>query len=205
MSAKKITLVYYANVGADAATLARQARAQQTWDRLDARLLAFEPRRSALDIGDANEAPYVRDMIEETTRAESEIIAITNTDISFGFDLRREIVESVERFGCFWSFRAIDDVYNTDGGADFFAFTRDWWSKYELRFPDFLLGNYYWDDVLIRIMIASGCTERRRCYFHESHVGSSARLETPAGIYNKRLGLAWYEQNGVSDGRPSPL
>src|SRR5207247_7619113 len=119
------------------------------------------------------------------------IVIITNNDIIIGDGLREAIKKSCAAWGCFWSYRLDKPGGQTDQGADLFAFTRDWWRLHEHLFPDFLLGYWWWDDVMVRMMRWSGCQEQPRLYYHEPHTGVTARNGTPGAKYNERLAQAW--------------
>jgi hypothetical protein len=200
-----IVLVFNDFKTTDPDTQRRQREARATWRNLDCRLLPFKAARTSASLGDRFISPYIRDMIQAAIESGKEgIIAISNTDIQFLPGLQQEIVRSCRQYGCFWSYRISGPNKQTDYGADVFAFTRSWWFEHEHLYPDLLLGYYHWDDLMIRMMRWCGRTECGRFYSHESHPGSTHRIQTPGGQYNQRTALAWLEKHYEVNVRPEP-
>ncbi len=173
----------------------RQDRAYATWSLMKARLFAFEPppQRTSIMLRDPRKMPYVRDMIENAFKSGTEdILVLTNNDIKFDPELRGDILESCLEFGCWWAYRTETKGGKTDNGADVFAMTRKWWKIHQHLLPDFLLGYWWWDDCLTRIMVWSGCHERKRLYYHEPHAGASpTRQHMPGAAHNEHLAMNW--------------
>jgi hypothetical protein len=199
----KIVLVFNDFKTTDRNTQKRQQAARKTWNNLPCRMCPFPAKRTSLNLGDKFVSPFVRDMIQGAMGTGDEgIIAITNTDIQFGPMLHREVVKACKEFGCYWSYRLVGP-HKTDHGVDFFAFTRAWWFQRQHLYPDLLLGYYWWDDLMVRMMRWCGCTERPRAYSHEPHGGSSAERQlTPGGLHNHRLGLAWLTEHHELNQKP---
>lgn len=179
----------------DSETVRRQNAAFKTWGSLGARMHPFHPKRNSTQFGDNRAMPFVRDMIRSGFESGSEdIVVITNNDILFSDSLAKSIDNACEAHGCWWSYRVNGLTgNNTDQGADTFAFTRSWWHLHEHLFPDFLLGYWWWDDVMVRLMRWSGCDEQERLIFHEPHphTQSPNRTNTPGHHYNENLANLW--------------
>ncbi len=189
-----IALVHSEYTPADAETAARQAEARSSWPTLGARVVPFVGQRDSRSIGDSLALPFVRDMIEAALASGPEsIIAIANNDIAFDPRLGKAVRKSCGVHGCYWAYRAIDAQGNTDQGGDFFAFTRTWWKLHQHFFPDMLLGRYWWDDILIRIMRWSGCDEQRRLIFHQPHKSADSHTG-PAHDHNVKSAQQWLRQ-----------
>lgn len=188
-----ICLVHSEFTPADKETAERHKRAMDTWPRLGAMVLPFAPARDSSSIGDPKKMPFVRDMIEAALEAfPDSIVAISNNDVGFHHGLAEEVIWSCSQTGCYWSYRLDGTTGKTDMGADFFAFTPKWWRLHERFFPDFLLGYCWWDDMLGRLMLWSGCEEQRRLVFHEPHPGAIVtRPHAPGAAYNERLAMEW--------------
>lgn len=189
-----ITLTFQYFRTADPSTQARNDAAYATWPKLRAELAPYEPGRTSKAMGDTRAMPYLRDMIlHALTATQSSIIALINNDIILLDGIDQAVRESCDKYGCYWSYRLFDDSGNTDDGADFFAFTRCWWDLHQHYFPDFLLGYWGWDDVLVRMMRWSGCREQRRLTFHRPHptTQSPTRLHAPGHHYNMQLFDKW--------------
>lgn len=186
------------------ASLEREHPAQATWPKLGARILSFVPKRSSEQLGDKRKMPFVREMIHEafTTGPES-IAVICNNDVKMGDGLREAIIESCAKFECYWAYRTPGPGGAPDGGADLFALTRRWWHLHAPMIPDLLHGYRWWDQVLLRMMIWSGCREQARLYYHEPHGNDHrTRLGTPGAQWNENLGKQWEATHDDKDQRP---
>lgn len=199
-----ICLTFSDFMPSEPAAAARHKRAQATWSSLGAVHLPFQGKRDSKSIGDPYGMPFVRDMITAAIASfPRSIIAITNNDIGFHPGLREEVLRSCKEVGCYWSYRLTGQTDTTDMGADFFAFTPKWWNLHREFFSDFLLGYCWWDDMLTRIMLWSGCTEQKRLYFHEPHPGAIETRRNSAGaVYNEKLAMEWLRITG--DHRKKP-
>lgn len=192
---EKIVLVFNHWIPLNEETKRREESAYATWPNLKARLLPFKPSRSSNNLGDSRGTPFVRDMIAAAMAGTEDIIAITNNDIKFDEGLRDEVLKSCSEYGCYWAYRISEPGKKTDHGGDFFAFTRKWWFEHERYFPDMLLGYFWWDDIMVRMMRWSGCLERKRLYYHEPHAGVAKRPTTQGSLHNERLATAWLGQH----------
>ena len=182
----------------------RHNRAFDTWKKLNARLLPYQGGRSSASMGDNRDMPFIHDMVQRAMETGDErIIAITNNDIQFGDKLSQAVTESCNRFGCYWAYRIDPITQQTDNGVDFVAFTRKWWSIHKHLYPDFLLGYWWWDDIIARVMMWSGLSEGTRLYYHEAHpLATTTRPNTPGSNYNQKLALQWLSQHNEHAIRP---
>lgn len=190
---QQMALVFNHWVPKDSETRRRQDAAYETWLKFPARLASFPVKRSSVSVGDPRGMPFVRDMIAFALSGTEDIVVISNNDIRFDERLSADMLASCARCGCWWAYRTDHYGGPTDNGADVFAFTRKWWRIHEHMFPDFLLGYWWWDDVMVRMMRWSGCAEQRRLYYHEPHPATQApaRQHTPGAKHNERLANAW--------------
>lgn len=197
-----LTFSYFKPTDPD--TIRRQDAAWATWPLLKARMHTHSGGRTSKDFGDAKAMPFVRDMITAAMRSGTEdIIVISNNDIKFDERLRDAILESCREYGCYWAYRVQVFGGPTDEGADVFAFTRCWWHMHQHLFPDFLLGYFWWDDILVRIMRWSGCPEQKRLYYHESHAGGGgSREHTAGGRHNDKLARQWLVEHNERHNKP---
>lgn len=182
----------------------RQSQAYETWLQFPAQRLPFAAKRNSHGIGDGRGMPFVRDMIEAAFQTGQDICVITNNDIRFDPVLAGDILRSCAEFGCWWAYRTERSGGPTDQGADVFAFTRKWWTIHQHLFPDFLLGYWWWDDVMVRLMRWSGCLERSRLYYHEPHHGteSPTRQNTQGAKHNERLANEWLKLHDEDNKKP---
>jgi hypothetical protein len=201
---QNIVLVYSDWVPKDEENRMRNAKCQETWKRLGAnRELAYSGGRSAKMFGDVRHTPFVRDMIDQAfSSGDEEIAVLTNNDISFDWGLKSAILESCRKHGCYWSYRVEKPGHPTDEGSDCFAISRKWWMAHQHQFPDFLLGFFWWDDILIRIMRWSGCAEQERLYYHAPHADARTRQDSPGMKYNTALALDWLRVHDEEDQKP---
>lgn len=196
---ESMVLVHSSYTPADPDTRRRNETAKQTWPLLGAKVLPFHTpnHRSSANVGDSRRVPFVKDMIDTAFNNHDGIVVITNNDIKFDPELAQDIRESCRDWGCWWSYRTEFKDGPTDNGADVFAMTRKWWSIHNHLMPDMLLGYWSWDDVLVRLMIWSGCHEQRRLYYHEAHPASASptRTDAPGHRHNENLMQQWCKQH----------
>src|SRR6185369_11912909 len=129
-------------------------------------------------------------------------------DIRFDPKLGDVLRESCRQWGCYWAYRITGPgATTTDEGSDCFAMTRKWWTVHRHLFPDFLLGYWNWDDVMVRLMRWSGCAEQQRLFYHEPHpqTQSPMRLHTPGAHYNQRLMQNWLQQHQEEWSKPKDV
>lgn len=197
-------MVYSDFTPADEDAKRRNEEAFATWPMLNARLIPFKHSRGSKQIGDTRDMPFVRDMIDAGFNSGTErTVIIVNNDIRVDPKLSDSIKRSCDSHGCWWAYRIGDPGHPTDQGADLFAMTRHWWMMHRHLFPDMLLGYWWWDNLLARMMRWSGCYERERLYYHRQHKnGGESRVETPGAIYNTNLAKQWLEAHHENKENP---
>lgn len=190
--------------GHHVASQERENRAKATWPKLRARVLSHFPKRSSTQIGDKRAMPFVREMIHEAFTTGPETIAvICNNDVQMGDGLREAIMESCRRYECYWAYRIPAPGGEPDRGVDLFALTLRWWHLHAHMIPDLFHGYRWWDQIILRLMVWSGCREQARLYFHEPHGNDHLqRLNTPGAQWNERLGERWEIDHDDKDQRP---
>lgn len=203
-SGKSMVLVFSDFTPIDPDAQRRQSAAYETWLKFPAQRLPFAAKRNSHGIGDGRGMPFVRDMIEAAFQTGHDICVITNNDIKFDSALADDMQASCAQFGCWWAYRTERPGGPTDQGSDVFAFTRKWWSIHQHLFPDFLLGYWWWDDVIVRLMRWSGCLERSRLYYHEPHhaTESPTRQNTQGARHNERLANQWLQLHDEDNKKP---
>lgn len=121
-------------------------------------------KRSALEIGDKRDLPYLKDVLEEGINRSThgdDIILLTNDDTVLHPDLATIIFEYIEKvpvvcsgrlnykFGALptWKMNP-NGAWGGDIGRDLFAFRKKWLKANWQEIPDFILGELEWDLVL---------------------------------------------------------
>lgn len=189
-----MVLVYSDWRPSDPDTQRRNSAAMNTWSNLGARFYPFRSTRKF--VPDPNAQPFIRDMIAGAlSSGAEEIVVITNNDIKMDPRLGAAIRKSCYEYGCYWAMRTSGPGADTDRGADLFAFTRSWWTIHQHMFPDILLGYYWWDQIMTKLMQWSGCQEQPRLYYHEPHKGVLNRLNDAGQAHNVNTAKAWLAAN----------
>lgn len=188
----------------DLPTLARTQQARATWRLFPARQLGYHGGRSSAQLRDPNHLPFFHDMIKAAwDSGKEDIIVVTNNDISFDPKLPEAIRRSCRLYGCYWAYRVEQAGGPTDEGVDVVAFTRKWWQLHYHLIPDLLFGQWWWDNILTRIMEWSGCPEGERVYYHPKHPSwMVTRNRTPGWRHNWQLASRWLEEHGEPNGKP---
>lgn len=199
-----IVLIHSEYKSTNPAVVELENRAKATWERLGATVLHYQGGRATQD---KYAMPYIHDMVQKAIEAGmEEIIAITNNDIQFDPRLRQTVIESCQNYGCYWSHRKDPLTGQADGGVDFVAFTRKWWHLHKDLFPDFILGCIWWDDIISRIMVWSGCRECEGLYYHVPHRwGFRTRSNSPGMKEVTKLATAWLDKHNETEQKPIAL
>lgn len=176
----------------------RNDAAMNTWRNSGFLLLPFKGEASSRDLGDKLDMPFIHDMADAAL-AKGSISVISNNDAVFDPDLPRQIRISCAEHGCYWAYRIPCAGGQTDGGIDLVAFTRGWWRATSKWFPDLLLGYRWWDNIMRRLMIYSGCQEQPRLYYHEPHIGIDRRNYSKGEAYNQWCARKWLYENGEQE------
>ena len=196
-----MTLVYQDFFPTKAKDKERYVNASSTWHKLGAyKILPFKGTRDARSVGGKRDTPFIRDMIEAGFAGQEDIVVITNNDIQFKDGLCDAIRNSCKQWGCYWAYRVDPETNQTDYGADLFALTRKWWMQHRHLWPDMLIGEPWWDNVMMRLMRWSGCLEQPREYAHEPHAGVMQSTPGVGWKYNEDVAMAWFKQHHENPG-----
>lgn len=187
----------------------RHAIAKLSWEKemkgwLDLPLLDAEfDRNSRIDFGEHKSAPYVTDMIDRALDKANlwDIIVLTNDDTCVCPGLTPLLKKIIAEFPACWSarreHRRVDRIMTTGElmrgykhvGADFFAFTKEWWLDYGHYMPDMFMAFENWDYVLRTIIEEHGGKEIEGLCYHEIHQGDWLKnRESPAAKHNQSMG-----------------
>lgn len=161
------------------------------------------PRNSQTAIGDSKPVPFVLDMLERglaETRHDSDIIALSNSDIGITPGSTRRIRELVGAKGSAFSYRynfdRIDAPLSAEqvttgkwcGGLDTFFFTRKWVRENFFKLPDMVLGRCSWDIVYRDIVKATGGGDLHGAIWHERHNSYWVQnRETAGNLHNTAI------------------
>lgn len=138
-------------------------------------------KRSALDIGDKRELPYLKDCLEyglSFAKQDGDIVFLSNDDIILHRELPRYLRRHIAIWQCCSSHRCeyhYVQMPSMDAppsefaksrerhiGRDLFAFTKRWLLEYWDEIPDFILGASDWDlccSWLIRMKKGFKCSQ----------------------------------------------
>src|SRR5579859_1189616 len=208
----------------DAETARRFRVARSTWELVyrlpDYRIVPGHQRenaavRTSKDLGDPRSLPFIKDLIAFGFSAPGGVDAVmlTNADTCIIPSAVPEIIEALNRWGCYFSLRYEHRRFNRPlpdevarrapifGGADLFALTRHWWSGNNEEYPDMLLGAEAWDGVLKALILLRGFTAGRPCAYHEAHRAHWVEnmLTDPSQRHKRALAEDWIRRNGVSN------
>ena len=201
--------------------LRRNTNALLSWHReqtaawVDFPIDSAELVRTAKDVGDKRDLPFVRDMIQSAvnrSRTADDILVLSNTDVAITNGITSEIVSAVEQHGAFFTHRFDFDgpmtIVRRDEfrlgkwypGSDVFGFSVRWWKTYGDQYPDMILGAEFVDAVLRQLIKFNGGTELHRCVYHERHTSQwQLQPRNKANLHNKRLAAAWFKKHGNDD------
>lgn len=194
---KGMILAYQDYTPHDASVRDRVSIAFKTWEASGARLFPYRGEMDSREIGDHRGCPFVADVIDAGfASGHEQILIISNNDIIFGEGLGDAIRQSCLNYHCYWAYRVPHLGGEPDGGLDLFAMTRGFWRMIRHHFPDLLLGYYYWDQIMAKLMKWSGCPEGARLYFHTAHPGIETRQQSPGQLYNIATAKKWLKENG---------
>ena len=194
MGKMKINHVYSDYTPSDVDSQRRHNAAFNTWLSSGFNRMPFKGERTSHHFGDSRRTPFIHDMVEHAI--DGDCVVISNNDVVLDLKLPDQIEESCLKFGCYWAYRIPYVGGETDGGIDLFAMTPDWWNACGLWFPDLLLGYRWWDNIMRRLMVMSGCDEQPRLYYHEPHQGIEGRNSSRGELYNQQVARDWLKQNG---------
>ncbi len=215
--------VGYSEIFNDAAR--RHAVAHRSWEIeystgywRELPFLARDMERNGYGIGDERPVPYLRDMIQfaASKASREDIIAFTNSDVSFAPGLTGKVLEAITRHGAAfthrWDFNHLTEPFVSSAqvrfgkfycGSDAFFFTKWWWKVHGHELPDFLIGREQNDEVLRQLIKYHGGAEIEKMIYHEEHESFWERpgnRENLAGnIYNRKLAKEWFQKMGLRE------
>jgi|APTNR8051073442_1049403.scaffolds.fasta_scaffold00075_24 hypothetical protein len=196
--------------------LRRHQTAARSWARAGAwETLPCAPARTARNIGDRRDLPYMRDLIAhaiEASSSDEDIVVVSNSDVCVVPNMTTEIRKAIARYGAFfthrWDFEGpVDHVVSPSSGkwypgSDLFGFTVHWWKAHGEAYPDLIAGAEFVDCVL-RQLIKKHCgndAEIHAAVYHEKHVSVWVQdRNSPSNLHNQKLAAAWFLTNGTDD------
>lgn len=167
--------------------------------------------RTSREIGDPRPVAFIHDMIAHAAqfcRSPDDIIAWTNSDVSFAPGLTGHVLEKCARYGCAFTHRW--DLHGADlkapfvhegqvrrlrwyPGSDAFFVTLRWWRENGADYPDMLMGREHNDEVfrmLMKLRAGVDC-EIEHAIYHEKHASfwesPEAFKTNPGNNHNRRL------------------
>lgn len=205
----------------DAGAKRRNRVASQTWQQeylsgfwVSCPIHEKEFVRNGRSVGERKPVPFVKDLFNEGVKRASpgDIIVFSNDDTCFAPGLTDVLVRNVSQFGAVWGARREHKALTaplksheiTKGyqhcGSDIFAFTPEWWAKWEHDFPDFLLTFEAWDLVMKRLIDFSGGRELKDTCYHEIHASFwhvPENRECEGNLYNRELTRQWLARHNI--------
>lgn len=180
--------------------------------------------RTSREIGDDHPVPFIQDMLAHGARFcrhEDDVIAWTNSDVSFAPGLTGHVLEKCARHGAAFTHRW--DLHDAElrrpfahegdvrrlrwyPGSDAFFCTLRWWRQNGADFPDMVMGREHNDEIFrMLIKLRGGVdTEIEGAIYHEKHASfweSEEAFKTNAGnLYNRRLAREFYARFDMKPG-----
>jgi hypothetical protein len=185
----------------------RHKRAQASWGRIGAERVSFDRYgRTAKDIGDRRELPYLKDLLQLALdrSAPHDIIAWTGDDVAVSEGTEAWLRLNVGRFGAVSARRDIAHV-----GRDLFAFRADWLRQHWQEIPDVIIGAPDFDMGLAALIRAKrglrsslanlsidfpGCEPKGAGISHEPHRSEwlvPGYEREPAVKHNRGVIVSW--------------
>lgn len=190
----------------------RHKRARETWNAVHdngiGSLRSTVWDRSARDIGDARDLPYLKDMLSAAMGplSDDDIIIWANSDVGLDHRIQSWAMREVSIWGATAMRRSGEENHM---GRDLFAFTVEWLKAHLPAVPDVIIG-CPWFDLLLVAMIRKErgiittkenlcvdfypCDAAERYALHEPHESSWAgpmENKHPANLHNKKLFEQW--------------
>lgn len=174
--------------------------------------------RTSREIGDDRPVPYIADIIAHAARfcrSPDDVIAWTNSDVSFAPGLTGHILDKCARHGAAFTHRwdlhhvKLTRPFVNEGqvrrlrwypGSDAFFFTLRWWRQNGADFPDMVMGREHNDQIFRQLIkLRSGVdSEIEHAIYHEKHESfwesPQAFATNPGNIYNRRLAAGFFER-----------
>lgn len=165
-------------------------------------------------VGEQKPVPFVKDLLGEAVKKArpGDIIVFSNDDTCFAPGLTETLVKNASIRGAVWGARREHTKINkplSHGelikgykhcGSDIFAFTPEWWERYEGDFPDFLLTFEAWDLVFKKLINTTGGMELMDTCYHEVHASFwhvPENRECAGNLYNRELTRQWLARHNI--------
>jgi hypothetical protein len=201
----------------------RLLRAQESWkvlyDSGQVRPMVYLPKRTARDIGDTRDLPWIKDMLSfaftQFEMRRNNIVCLTNDDTILHPDLPRVLEERRRDSECVSAHRVNLPERSTDHGRDLFAFTVDWILSHYRSIPDMAIGEMEWD-LIMALIVREKCGVETKSVedlnkvtaaelppglvMHERHEPVWMKPEmkdAPAKVWNRLQARRWYAENGM--------
>lgn len=214
-------IVHVSNVYHDADDTERQRlkRAHKTWHNLYMayqirRVHVTDPPRTAQDVGDPRNCPFVKDIIQaavDICADHDDLIVLTNSDAcivrdaiplleNWGFEAAYSKRRNFRKPLYYWMNAAEIDLRGEKfEGVDLVAFTLGWWNDHKDQYPDMLMGYEAWDWIF-KFMI--GQKTPMDLVYHENH-GTPGWLRGreiwKGQLHNRHLAKQWVDQRQDKD------
>ena len=169
--------------------------------------------RNSGDVGDPRRTAYLKDVISRAVALAmpQDIIVFTNDDNIMVRGSAAIIEQRVNEFGAIWGARWESHKIDINGrwhngsgykhcGADVFAFTKEWWDKYQHEIPDYLLGLECWDLAVRTLINLTGGREVEGLVLHQIHQPpwhSAQYREGPGNIHNRNLCRKFFREHNM--------
>lgn len=170
--------------------------------------------RSSREVGDTSPCPFVGDLVNYGVpycRKDTDIIAWSNSDVSFAPGLTGNVLEKCERYSAAfthrWDFPKLAKPFVSESmirrgkwypGSDAFFVTLGWWKANGRDYPEMIMGREHNDEVfrsLIKATAGVEC-EIEAAVYHEKHKSfwdSQENFATnPGNVWNRKLAKEWY-------------
>lgn len=170
-------------------------------------------KRSARDIGDPVDLPYISDMLDHAAANadDDDILLITNSDISFVPGLAQELVDKCHAVGATychrWDFPRVKthierkDIHIGSSwyiGCDLFACSKKWWSTHKHKLPPLVLGRECWDWVFRVLIEETGGSQIEKGIYHEKHSSPwEVTRNLKGNVYNRSYCRAFLQERGL--------
>lgn len=140
---------------------------------------------------------------------EQQIIVLTNDDTCFFPDISGEIQQAVKDHGAIYGARQDFEgeprvIHKPEGGrkyvgSDIFAFTKEWWQKNQLDYPDMYVGREAWDWIMREFIREKGGKELDGLVYHFRHntVWETERDTCPYNQHNQKTAREWLNKRGM--------
>ena len=175
-------------------------------------------KRSSIDnYGGSKKVPYIKDILNELAKEETEYIGYVNSDIFIRHDFFEDLMKGL-KFQCYMFKRFnittvnyvnfLENKFNyilgspKHEGIDCFIFERTWWLENEGLFPDdFFIGETHWDLAYKYVIENSGSTYLNMHNIWHVYHDQTWNYRTKLALNNIRLYEELTGERVVGDGK----